>query len=139
MFDREFARLGARAARDGQFTEIYHPVTGLPYGGVQEDYYQRHLSLWESVPNTTWGATSYVCLVHKCLLGMDCRPDGIHFRPHLPPSVSKLSLSNIPYRGAMLHVEVARTGQKSFFLDGRPAKPFLPASLEGERRVAITI
>lgn len=139
LFEQEFARIGAHAARDGQFTEIYHPVTGLPYGGVQEDYYQRHLSVWESVPNTTWGATSYFRLIHQCLLGMECAPDGIQFRPHLPKSVSKISLSNIPYRGALLHVALERSGHASFALDGQPGEPFLAAGIQGEHRICITV
>lgn len=139
MFDQEFARLVARAARDGQFTEIYHPVTGLPYGGIQEDYNDSHLILWESVPNTTWGATSYCCLIHKCILGLECKPEGIHFRPHLPKFLSRISLTNIPYRNTLLHVELERTGHKGFALDGKSTAPLLSSNTQGEHRISITV
>jgi len=37
-FLHEFNNLTKHAVRDNQFVEIYHPVTGLPYGGLQEPH-----------------------------------------------------------------------------------------------------
>jgi len=47
-FDFEFLKLAENAVRDKQFFEVYHPETGLPYGGLQEDYKTQGLKIYRS-------------------------------------------------------------------------------------------
>lgn len=133
-FSSELFLMAAHAVRDGHFTEIYHPVTGEEYGGLQEHWSDSRITLWDSVPHTCWGATGFISLIHYGLLGMNYSPQGIAFRPFLPEGVDGLELSNIPYRNALLRVGVSGCGQTitSCRINGSEAEPFLPAESEGE-------
>lgn len=59
LFDREFAAQTANALRSMQFAEIYHPLTGEPYGGRQENY-GIAITDWNAEPHQTWSATAYL-------------------------------------------------------------------------------
>ena len=60
--------LAAMAIRHREFKEIYHPVTGEPYGGLQID--KGEMRVWASEPNQTWSATGYLRMIHMGLLGL---------------------------------------------------------------------
>lgn len=140
-FAGELFRMAEHAGRDGHFTEIYHPITGEEYGGMQEDLSDSRIVPWKSEPRTCWGATGFVSLVHHGLLGMDYTPQGVHFRPFLPEGVEKIELSNIPYRGALVRVSVCGQGKAiaSCLINGAEAPPFLPADSTGDIRVEIAL
>ena len=133
-------RLAARALRDGQFSECYHPDDGLPDGGVQEidpgDPADWHawclgprvgsfdgipLHAWLSQPRTTWGATALWRLVLRVLAGLDPRPDGLHVSPCLPDGSGALHLTGLRWHQAVidLHIEPGRNHHLS--IDGHAA------------------
>ena len=67
LFDREFAAQTANALRSMQFAEIYHPLTGEPYGGRQENY-GIAITDWNAEPHQTWSATAYLRNVYMDLM-----------------------------------------------------------------------
>ncbi len=99
LFAHEFNKLVAHANRDVQFTEIYHPLTGLPYGGIQElgDEPRRE---WASCSRQTWSATGFLRMVLMGLLGMRFEVNGVRFQPMLPPGLDFVCLEGLPYRSA---------------------------------------
>lgn len=140
-FARELFLMASHAARDGHFTEIYHPETGEEYGGIQEHWTGGVIRPWESVPHTCWGATGFFSLVHFGLLGMDYSPQGVRFRPFLPEGVGELELSNISYRNALLRVKLAGQGTNiaSCRINGADSEPFVPAGAQGAVDVKIVL
>ena len=75
VFGHEFFNLANHAARDKHFAEIYHPITGRPYGGLQENQGQG-IILWEATSRQTWAATAYLRMVLLGLVGMRFNTDG---------------------------------------------------------------
>jgi hypothetical protein len=140
-FAGELLLLAKHAGRDGHFTEIYHPVTGQEYGGLQEHWSDSRITLWESVPHTCWGATGFLSLVHYGLLGMNYTTQGVHFQPFLPDEVGELDLSNIPYRNALLRVSVSGKGSRLVACrkNGTASEPFLPADTEGAVHLELSL
>ena len=60
-FERERHLMAAHAARDGQFAEIYHPMDGGIYGGLQEGG-GKYIE-WRSCSWQTWSATAFLATV----------------------------------------------------------------------------
>jgi hypothetical protein len=142
FFDYEFWRLIKASVRDGQFSEIFHPLTGEEYGGLQEHYSQSYITEWASVPRTAWGSTGFLALIHKGLAGMHYNTEGIRFKPYLPQEINELQLRNIPYRSALLHVTIEGQGNRiqSFSINGRSVtENFLPANFQGQADIRITL
>ncbi|MGC9451294.1 MAG: MGH1-like glycoside hydrolase domain-containing protein [Oceanipulchritudo sp.] len=140
-FDKEFFQLMKVAVRDGQFTEIFHPLTGKEYGGLQEHYQHSKIVEWGSVPKTTWGSTGFISLVHMGLLGMRYSVEGIRFEPYLPEGIGDVSLRNITYRDANLAVTVTGEGRRiqSCQINGQSAEAFVPADASGNMDVFIEL
>src|SRR5215470_8645170 len=67
IFANELDQLTAHAWRDKQFVEVYHPDTGLPYGGIQESNSDPFWQPWPVFNRQSWSASGYVRLI---LLGM---------------------------------------------------------------------
>ena len=139
LFRHELFRLAELAVRDGMFAEIYHPLSGEIYGGLQEGAPGWQ---WHSCRRQTWSATAFLRMVLMGLIGMDFTPEGIAFRPALPPGVSRLSLRGLPYRAATLHVTISGTGNQlaEFTLNGRKAeRAFLSAQAENEQEIILKV
>jgi glycogen debranching enzyme len=111
LFVYELTRLAAAAVRHGQFHEIYHPVTGEPYGGRQE-LARRGITTWTSEPHQTWSATGYLRLVLYQLAGLRFDEQGIRFQPTLPGDVGAVALTGLKYRDAVLDVHVRGSGRR---------------------------
>lgn len=62
----EIKLLADKACRDGNFIEVYHPETGVPYGGLQEDGSGK-LGHFGILPRQTWCATGYIAMALFCL------------------------------------------------------------------------
>ncbi len=136
LFSNEFQNLAKLAAHGNEFREIYHPVTGEPYGGIQCG------ELWHSAHNQTWSATAYLSMVYHNLFGMHFQQDRIEFDPLVPYEFSKqpIKLLNVKYRNATLDISVYNWGDRvdKFILDGevQPSATF-PAGLAGRHAVEI--
>lgn len=139
-FDRELVALATIADRAGEFKEIYHPITGDEYGGLQVDH--GVVRLWRSEPNQTWSATGYLRMIHMGLFGMQFDPDGITFAPCVPSRFDRAALGPLSYRGMTLDLTLRGHGTtiRSLTLDGTPlASPRIPATLTGRHEVTIEL
>jgi glycogen debranching enzyme len=136
LFASEFENLAKLATQENEFREIYHPVTGKPYGGIQCG------KLWHSTHNQTWSATAYLSMVYHNLFGMNFQPDKIEFNPLVPSEFSEqpIRLLDMKYRNATLDISIYNWGDKvdKFILDGKiqPLAVF-PASLSGRHKIDI--
>ena len=133
--------LARQAARDMQFTELYHPVTGLIYGGIQETP-DDPLHLWDSTSRQTWSATSYIGLVLHGLAGLRFSPEGIRFAPVLPESIRHLRITNLRYREMTIDLEIEGQGSRiaEASLNGQSATDMLlPADGTGIQTVRIRL
>ncbi|MEI9998960.1 MAG: hypothetical protein WDO13_07215 [Verrucomicrobiota bacterium] len=65
---RELRLLAEKACRDGEFIEVFHPETGLPYGGLQEHPKTGQMQLYPICHRQSWCASGYVAMVISCLL-----------------------------------------------------------------------
>ena len=63
MFAHELFALAGHAVRDNQFAEIYHPITGEIYGGMQESSGQGIIR-WKATSRQTWAATAFLRMVY---------------------------------------------------------------------------
>jgi hypothetical protein len=140
VFEKELVCLAEMANRHHEFKEIYHPVTGEPYGGVQID--GASMREWVSEPHQTWSATAYIAMIHQGLFGMKFEPPGIRFEPLLPGRFERVRLGPIRYRAAELDVTVTGPGAtiERFAIDGRTQDDArLSATLTGRHTVEITM
>jgi glycogen debranching enzyme len=138
-FRFELFKLAELAVRDGMFAEIYHPITGEVYGGIQEGAPGWR---WHSCRRQTWSATAFLRMVLMGLLGMRFSPQGVAFQPLLPDGLKQVELRGLPYRGQLLNITL--TGQGStvsgFSVNGsQQSEPFLSASETGEQEVVIRL
>jgi hypothetical protein len=144
-FFYDFKQLTINVWRDKQFREIYHPVTGLPYGGLMENIHVRPLGSsiheFESTNIQTWGATAYLSMVLNGLAGMEFSESGINFHPFLPGELRNFSLLNMPYRNTVLNINIKGNGNviESFMLNGKASKPFIGAEEKGVKNIVITL
>ncbi len=140
LLDRELTALTKAVDRVHNFMEIFHPITGEPYGGLQID--NGVMRIWDSCPRQTWSATGYIRMLHQVLMGLKFAPDGIWVQPAVPDRFNNLTLENIRYRKARLHFQVSGAGTlvHTVRLDGKPLKkPFIPAGMEGEHQVKVEV
>lgn len=113
----EMNNLANHAIRDGQFIEIYHPITGLSYAGEQEmraddPRKQNGKNVWQCASRQTWSATAYIRMVFNGLVGMRIDKGGIRFQPYLPDGIKSLELSGVKYREAELDIQISGDGTK---------------------------
>ena len=127
------------ACRDLQFAEVYNPMTGESYGGVQENEGNLEFE-WVSCERQTWSATAFIRLLLLDVIGMNFTTKGIEFKPHITKELSPLFAKNIKYRKMDLDIEIEGSGNKisKFYIDGELQKEaFLPANLEGKKKIKI--
>ncbi|MBS3772070.1 MAG: hypothetical protein KGY69_17590, partial [Bacteroidales bacterium] len=139
-FTHEFEQLTQHAYRDRQFREIYHPKTGRPYGGLQESN-EGGIREWESTNRQTWGATGYIRIILRGLLGMRFDTEGIRFEPFIPYQFENFRLKHLRYRDSVLNISVKGSGNQiaTFTINGQEQQPFLPADSEGIQNIAIRL
>ncbi len=139
IFAHEFLQLAQHARRDRHFAEIYHPLTGVAYGGMQEAG-DRGIILWEATSRQTWAATAYLRMVLLGLVGMRCDTQGVSFEPCLPPGIHSVELKNLRYRQALLDISIQGPGTtvRQCTINDRPAeRPLVPAETEGSVRIIL--
>jgi glycogen debranching enzyme len=136
----ELSLLADKAVRDCFFSEIYHPVSGAIYGGVQErpqDGYPEPIE-WDSCRRQTWCATGYIQMVLSVLLGLKFEFEGIELNPYLPEDINIIELSNIKYRDAVLNIVVRRSNKNEFFINGEVKKiQFISKNITGNIDILI--
>ncbi len=133
----ELELLAKNATRDSMFSEIYHPDTGLPYGGLQENgdaissNENGHTGMieWKSCVRQTWAATGYIHMALKTLFGLHITPDALTITPYLPMGCKSMHLSGLRWRNATLDITVNAGGNHTSFT--------LPASAEGIQEIKI--
>ncbi|UKI32914.1 MAG: hypothetical protein L6W00_05080 [Lentisphaeria bacterium] len=123
---RETELLAAKAVRDSMFYEIYHPDTGLPYGGMQEKGRENGIVEWQSCSRQSWSATGFLRMVFASIWGMQWKPDGLQVSP-IPPENGEMTLQNLLYRGTRLNLKAIRGGTPGMLVNGVPAEKITPA------------
>lgn len=105
LLQYEFSCMTKRAMRDGHFAEIYHPVSGELYGGIQENKGQGIIS-WKSELKQTWSATGYIRMILFDIIGINVDENGISVSPNLINGLEYIELKNLPFRGKLLDISI---------------------------------
>lgn len=124
---RELKLLAEKAVRDNQFAELYHPVSGEIYGGMQEHYDGGPPRLWAACQRQTWCATGFMGLVLRLIFGLRVEDGRVSFAPWLPDGVNEARLEHLSYRGMCLNVGVRRTGRPGASINGRVSEAVVEA------------
>jgi glycogen debranching enzyme len=66
----ELELLAEKACRDSEFAEVYHPVTGQPYGGLQESHEGGIHEYWVC-HRQSWCASGFLGMALFCLNGIE--------------------------------------------------------------------
>lgn len=140
LFRTELDRVAGRAVRDGQFYEIYHPDSGMPYGGRQE---REGLGIdgWDPEPRQTWSATAILRMILTGVLGMRCGTDGLRFAPVVPVDAEGVELTGLVYRNQRIDVVVRGSGSTvaEKKINGEAADPLLPVNSISDQRIEILL
>lgn len=110
-FNAEFEKMTRYAVRDMQFREIYHPITGMPYGGVQEDN-TGQLILWKSTERQAWAATGYLRTMVQDIAGLTLTTQGLELHPHVDSAYGRLLLGPLAVRGRQVSIAFRGHGDK---------------------------
>ena len=124
VLGRELDALVRLSEKNDTFMELYRPEDGKPDGS----------------PRQLWSASGFLSMVYHGLFGMGFEENGVRFAPVVPERFKELTLSNVKYRDAQLHIviEGAGTRVRQFKLDGKTQrKPFFPASSKGPHELEI--
>ncbi len=111
VFGHELLNLADHARRDRQFAEIYHPLTGEIYGGMQEAS-GKGIILWEATSRQTWAATAYIRMILFGLVGLRIDETGFQVHPCVPDGISHVELRNLRYRDTFLNITIRGMGTK---------------------------
>ncbi|MBP5274737.1 MAG: alpha/beta fold hydrolase, partial [Abditibacteriota bacterium] len=133
VFSREARLLAEMATRHDGFYEIYHPLTGEPYGGMQEPDTDK--ATWRSVPRQTWSATGFVRAVLAGVFGVWFDEKGVYIRPAEQTLCTRASL-DIPARDMTLCLRYKKTGKARTAVDGAETA-FIPWEKKGKALVEI--
>ncbi len=140
-FAHEFERLTRHIVRDAQCAEIYHPLTGEIYGGVQEGGTGADGMQWASCRRQTWSATAYLRMIWLGLTGMRVSPEGAAFQPFLPPGLEDVFIQGLPYRGGRLDIHLRGQGNRleDFKRNGVSGRAFVPADITNTQVLEIRL
>ena len=127
---------------DYDFREVYNPYSGKPDGGWQangDKYPDYH---WESCKLQTWSATAYISMVLNGIIGLRLNEHALSFAPYLPPGISHLQLSDLPYRNSVLTISIKGKGGsiKAFSVDGKPRTNYsVNSTIKGKHSIVIEL
>jgi glycogen debranching enzyme len=139
VFGHELFNLAQHARRDRQFAEIYHPLTGKIYGGLQEAS-GKGIIVWEATSRQTWAATAYLRMILLGLAGMRFDTQGVRFQPCVPSTISLVEIQNLRYRNMEMVITIRGSGTnvKECTVNGQALDaPFLNPSTAGRQHVVI--
>ena len=123
-FERELFLLARKAVRDLNFYEIYHPDTGLPYGGIQE--WEGKIVPWPSCRKQSWSATAFLAMLYRGIAGIGFHNGAVTIDPFLPRGVNCATIEGICIRGSRFDLRITRE-------EGYPVSVRIdPAELHGE-------
>ena len=92
--------------------------------------------------NMLWCLAGNIAVTDRILFGIEFEKDGLAFHPFVPKALAaERTLENFTYRDARLTITVKGYGNeiKSFTLNGKEHKPFIPASIKGDNTIVITM
>ena len=120
-FEENLMLMAKKAKRDGQFSEIYHSITGEIYGGLQENNCAENqenievddIVMWKSARRQSWSATAYLSLIYYGILGLEYKGDTLVINPCLPTCCNELTVSGIPFFGKNFKINVKRGNEKT--------------------------
>ncbi|MFE7174225.1 glycosyl hydrolase family 65 protein [Streptomyces sp. NPDC057616] len=141
LFARSVEQLAGLVAGSGDgFYELYDSISGAADGGWQEGGSGR-AEHFDSEPDQTWSVTAYLRLLHEGLFGLAFAEDAVRLRPCLPPHWGPVSLRGLRYREMTLDIALSGGGSRvrSCAIDGRPAKPLLPADGTGHHTLDLVL
>jgi glycogen debranching enzyme len=72
----ELKLLAEKACRDSEFVEVYHPDSGVPYGGLQEETNGR-IEQFGVCHRQSWCASGFIAMVAFCLLDLQIPDDKV--------------------------------------------------------------
>ena len=90
--------------------------------------------------NMLWSLSGNIALTCRILFGINYEDNGLSFSPFVPKVMAdNRTLSNFTYRATKLNITVKGHGQhiKSFMLNGKECKPFIPADIKGVNEIVI--
>lgn len=105
LFFQEWEKLTEAALRDGQFGEVFHPETGLEYGGLQEDT-TGEIKKYFLCHRQTWSATAYLRMVLFGIAGLKLNREGLTVKPCLPTGCNQLNIEGLIWRNKALSVRI---------------------------------
>ena len=92
--------------------------------------------------NMLWCLAGNLAITHKILFGIHFEKDGLVFAPFVPKALAaERTLTGFRYRNATLDITVRGYGSeiRSFTLNGKEHKPFIPANIKGNNKIVITM
>ena len=140
IFSHELFTLAKHAVRDMQFSEIYHPVSGERYGGMQMN--NGKMVVWESTRRQTWAATAFMRMIYNGVFGIELSQQGVGFAPVVPEGLNNPKLTNLKYRNMLLNLSVEGEGTKikSFKVNGIEFdKAFISKDATGAQNVVFVL
>jgi glycogen debranching enzyme len=141
VFGHELFNLARHARRDRQFAEIYHPLSGEIYGGMQEAS-GKGIILWKATSRQTWAATAYLRMILLGLVGMRFDCDGVQFQPCVPDGITYVEIENVKVRDMRLKITIQGTGTKikDCTINGkRVDTPFVGVGSTGRQDIVIAL
>ena len=123
-FEKELFCLAYKASRDMHFAEIYHPVTGAIYGGLQEDFNQGIIQ-WKSCERQTWSATAFWSMLYYGIFGLEFSEESVVVNPCLPTTVDHAELRNLRIGEAVITIILDR-------FSSEPTHVTIPKNLTGK-------
>ena len=117
------------------FYELYHPLTGEPYGGIQEAIDWR---IWESVPRQTWSATGYFKSILVGIFGISFDVDKILFSSNNTNLLNYANLNGIKISDFIINLSYKKTGEQSITINGK-SMDYISRNSKGEFNVVITV
>ncbi len=92
--------------------------------------------------NMLWCLAGNIAITHKILFGINFETEGLTFRPFVPKALAaKRQLTGFRYRDAVLDISISGSGNrvKSFRLNGKESRPFIPATITGHNTIEIVM
>ena len=128
-FEKELNILANNSYRDMHFSEIYHPETGMPYGGLQENtdmfnpdcnymskseeqireqYNPMCANEWNSLRKQTWSATGFLSLIFYGILGLSVKNGKPEFATYLPDCCSEIKITGIKVCNRVFDIHICK-------------------------------